>query len=666
MVRILRNLTIKTQLLSGFLLVTLLPILMVSAIAYWLIKGSVERSAVLLIQDILSQISQGIGKELRDVDNMSIKVYSHPDLLRIIGKDEQITTSEHDQDHAIALSLLNEMTRSKTGLFIQIFDFVRHTDVLKDGVGVFTSYDDTTVVQWQTLQRDPLFQRALEKKGKESILGHLTTDSWIFADRFVVMLRVMNRGQIIPGAIPSQSIARIGKMPIGMILICIREEELRNIYNHSYLADNGKIYLINRDGEVLTSSDERALQRPFVSPIPITHFQRFDNQTNGYQWVEYEQTPYLLSFYRIFQKDLLLYTLQPKVSVMKNFYFLRNGLFLVSGIGAFIAIFVGLLISVSLTKPISALTNSITYLKQTGYAFENQDVPQKIRGALARYISERNEIGIMAEAFEKMIGELETAQNDLREKERLQREMELARHIQTALLPEHVANLHPDFEIAAVMIPAEEVGGDYYDLTFDMEGNLWLGIGDVAGHGVTPGLIMMMAQTIHVTITTNFHVTPCEVVVMANKVLYKNLHERLKADHFMTFTTLKYLGGGHFQYAGEHLDLIVHRRAQNVCETLPTEGCWLNLLPDLSEYARDAEFEMSIGDTLFLYSDGLTEAQSPNAKIFGDARFLELIARHANKEDVTAIRQAIIEDVLAWANQRRDDDMTLMVIRRIK
>ena len=666
MVRILRNLTIKAQLLGSFLMVTLLPILMVSAIAYWLIKGSVERSAVLLIQDILSQISQGIGKELRDVDNMSIKAYSHPDLLRIIGKDEQITISEHDQDHAIALSLLSEMTRSKTGLFIQIFDFVRRADVLKDHVGVFTSYDDTTVVQWQTLQHDPLFQRALEKKGKESILGHLTTDSWIFADRFVVMLRVMNRGQIIPGAIPSQSIARIGKTPIGMILICMREEELRNIYNHSYLADNGKIYLINRDGEVLTSSDERALQRPFASPVPVAYFQPLDKQTNGYQWIEHEQTPYLLSSQMVPQKNLILYTLQPKISVMKDFYFLRNGLFLVTGIGVFIAVCVGLLISTSLTRPITALTRSIEYVKQTGYAFENQDVPQKIRGALNGYISANNEIGIMADAFETMIGELEIAKQHLRDKERLQREMELARHIQTALLPEHVANLHPDFDIAAIMIPAEEVGGDYYDLTFDKEGNLWFGIGDVSGHGVTPGLIMMMAQTIHVTITTNFHVTPREVVIMANKVLYKNLHERLKADHFMTFTTLKYLGGGHFQYAGEHLDLIVHRRAQHVCETLKTEGCWLNFLPDISEYACDAEFDMELGDTLFLYSDGLTEAQSPDAKIFGDARFIESITRHADAADVTEIRQAILDDVLAWANQRRDDDMTLMVIRRIK
>ena len=103
-----------------------------------------------------------------------------------------------------------------------------------------------------------------------------------------------------------------------------------------------------------------------------------------------------------------------------------------------------------------------------------------------------------------------------------------------------------------------------------------------------------------------------------------------------------------------------------MCETLKTEGCWLNFLPDISEYACDAEFEMGIGDTLFLYSDGLTEAQSPDAKIFGDARFIESITRHAEAADVTEIRQAILDDVLAWANQRRDDDMTLMVIRRIK
>ena len=85
------------------------------------------------------------------------------------------------------------------------------------------------------------------------------------------------------------------------------------------------------------------------------------------------------------------------------------------------------------------------------------------------------------------------------------------------------------------------IGGKLgYDITLDLEGNLWFGIGDVSGHGVTPRLIMMMAQTVHTAITTNYSTGPRDVVIMVNKVLYKNVHDRLGEDHFMTFMTLKY------------------------------------------------------------------------------------------------------------------------------
>ncbi len=82
-------------------------------------------------------------------------------------------------------------------------------------------------------------------------------------------------------------------------------------------------------------------------------------------------------------------------------------------------------------------------------------------------------------------------------------EMELARKLQTCLLPSLSDNIHPDFEIDATMLPADEVGGDFYEVSLDRSGHLWFAIGDVSGHGVTPGLIMMMAQTVHTTVTSN-------------------------------------------------------------------------------------------------------------------------------------------------------------------
>jgi predicted ATPase/serine phosphatase RsbU (regulator of sigma subunit) len=253
----------------------------------------------------------------------------------------------------------------------------------------------------------------------------------------------------------------------------------------------------------------------------------------------------------------------------------------------------------------------------------------------------------------------------LGEQERLKQEMELANRIQTALLPDLTRSIHPDLEITAIMLPAEEVGGDFYDVALDREGTLWLGIGDVSGHGVTSGLIMMMAQTVHTTITRHGPANPRDVVIKTNDVLYKNVHERLGEDHFMTFTVLKYLGQGTFQHAGDHLWFVVYRQQQQTCERIPTNGAWLNMIPDISEATENEEFTLNIGDILVLYTDGLTEAFNRQNEMLDIQRFMELVSAHAEKEPV-AMRDAILQDVLAWCDNTREDDMSLVIVQRIR
>jgi serine phosphatase RsbU (regulator of sigma subunit) len=247
------------------------------------------------------------------------------------------------------------------------------------------------------------------------------------------------------------------------------------------------------------------------------------------------------------------------------------------------------------------------------------------------------------------------------EQERLKKEMELARRIQTAILPNYVE--HPEFEIEAVMLAAEEVGGDYYDILSGKDGSYWIAIGDVSGHGVTPGLIMMMAQTIHATLATQMEVTPKEVVTMLNAMLYRNVQERLGEDHFMTFTTLKYSGNGRFQHAGCHQDLIIYRAARGECEVIETSGVWLNVMPEVSDITENSEFTLEVGDTLVLYTDGLTEARNRQGELLDIPRLMDIVSVHATKDPV-AMRDAIMQDVLAWCDQVRDDDMSLVVVRR--
>ncbi len=247
--------------------------------------------------------------------------------------------------------------------------------------------------------------------------------------------------------------------------------------------------------------------------------------------------------------------------------------------------------------------------------------------------------------------------------DRIQTEMELARSIQTSLLPTLKEGFHPDFQIAASMIPADQVGGDFYDITYDRNGCLWLSVGDVSGHGVTPGLIMMMAQTAHTTITTNIDCEARDVVVMVNEILYKNVHERLNESHFMTFTALKYLGEGRFQHSGAHLSLILFRKETGTSELIRTRGIYLNFKKDISKGTKNSEFQMAPGDLLILYTDGLTEAENGQGEMLDIGGFVKIVEKHANQK-TEAMKNMILADVIQWCNDIRVDDMTLVIIKR--
>ncbi|MBF0203175.1 MAG: SpoIIE family protein phosphatase [Desulfamplus sp.] len=245
----------------------------------------------------------------------------------------------------------------------------------------------------------------------------------------------------------------------------------------------------------------------------------------------------------------------------------------------------------------------------------------------------------------------------------LAQEMALAKNIQTGLLPSGIKNIHPDFEIAASMLTADKVSGDFYDICYDKTGNLWFAIGDVSGHGVTAGLIMMMAQTVHTTVTTNLACDAQDVVIIINEILYKNVHERLKESNFMTFNALKYLGSGKFQHAGAHLSIIIYRIQSGDCELIRTKGVYLNFKKDISKTTKNAYFQLGEGDIMVLYTDGLTEAENMDNKMLDIKGFVEIIKKYVHNEPDT-MKENIMADVLKWCDYKIEDDMTIVIVRR--
>ncbi|OHD71961.1 MAG: hypothetical protein A2W19_02120 [Spirochaetes bacterium RBG_16_49_21] len=239
-------------------------------------------------------------------------------------------------------------------------------------------------------------------------------------------------------------------------------------------------------------------------------------------------------------------------------------------------------------------------------------------------------------------------------------EMELAKKIQTSLLPaqHNIAN----YEIACIMLPAEEVGGDYYDIIETRAGERWIAIGDVSGHGLESGLVMMMMQISFFSLV-NIHrgYSPSTVLEYLNYVIRKDLH-RLGSNRYMTITAIR-LDGSIITFAGNHQDILIHRARTDIVEKIPVEGSWIGLSDNIQEFLKDTSIAIEKGDLILLFTDGVTEAGGKNGEMFGQERLERFLQKYANLP-TEAIVKNIAKDVVMF-HEEQTDDITLMALRRL-
>lgn len=248
-------------------------------------------------------------------------------------------------------------------------------------------------------------------------------------------------------------------------------------------------------------------------------------------------------------------------------------------------------------------------------------------------------------------------------KSQFESELKLARRIQTSVLPEdgNVCGL----QICGTMVTASEVGGDYYNYQVTDDGQqAWFFIGDVAGHGLKPGMISVMTHSMLMS-ALQFLAKPHELIKHLNKEMRRTVFGRMQLDEYMTFSAYKYSGDGLFHFSGRHLDAIVYRAKTNSCEYITTNGMWINIADDLDEDTLDECFRLEIGDILVLYTDGITEARNARAEFLDSSGLMELIKKKYTP-DTRSMLDGIIQTTIEWCDGQIRDDMTLMLIKRNK
>ena len=312
-----------------------------------------------------------------------------------------------------------------------------------------------------------------------------------------------------------------------------------------------------------------------------------------------------------------------------------------------------LLVSSLVNKPLKRLTREVSRL-----GLGTLDVSIDI--------NTKDELGLLAGAFNKMTADLKDSIEEnarvIAEKERISAELGVATKIQESMLP-CIFPPYPEreeFDIFARMLPAEEVGGDFYDFFFVDNDTLAVVIADVSDKGVPAALFMVITKTL-IKNNAQSGKSPKEVFETVNNMLCENNEASMFVTAFLGFLDIP---GGKFSYvsAGHNPPLLRSNGRFSWLKTKP--GFVLAIIEDT--FYSQHEIVLRPGDELFLYTDGITEAVDNEGEMFSEARLLYTVNKHLDLplKEFTITIQREIDKFAAGAGQA--DDITMLALRYLK
>jgi len=352
-----------------------------------------------------------------------------------------------------------------------------------------------------------------------------------------------------------------------------------------------------------------------------------------------------------FTRDSYITTTQPKSILctpllnqgkLDGILYLENNL----AIGAFTSERVETLKIIAAQAAIS-IENANLYEKLEDY---NRTLEQKVEDRTAQ----------LARANAEILGLNERLKV---ENLRMSAELDVTRRLQQMILPQQQElESIEGLEIAAFMESADEVGGDYYDV-LNHGGKATIGIGDVTGHGLESGVLMIMAQTAIRALFTHNETDPVKLLQTVNQTLFDNV-ERMNSGKNMSLSLLEYRDNT-LSLSGQHEEVIVVRSSGEV-EHIDTMdlGFPIALEADIGDFIATTEIQLNSGDVVVLYTDGITEAFDMNKNQYGIEPVIEVVV--LNREQSAAeIKQAVIDDVRRYIGEQKVfDDITLVVIKQ--
>jgi serine phosphatase RsbU (regulator of sigma subunit) len=304
---------------------------------------------------------------------------------------------------------------------------------------------------------------------------------------------------------------------------------------------------------------------------------------------------------------------------------------------------------------VQAIEDEVAQLRAAASRFGAGDLAHRVP------VMGRDELSTLGGAFNEMAANLERQRRELVEKERMEEELDVARQIQIRFLPQSAPSV-PGLDVAGLSRPSREVGGDLFYYVALPENQLGVALGDVSGKSVPAALLMSNVMS-----ALRAEAQHERVVEHSLERINRQIVESIEPGRFVTLfygivdpntNWLRYTSAGH--------NPALRLTASGEIEWLRAGGVPLGVLDD-SRYPG-AESALEHGDTLIVYSDGVTEAEGPGrgtAELFGEDRLVDAVRALRGRSSVEIVNGILAAVQRFAADRPQADDITLVVVRRV-
>ncbi len=628
------------KMLLTMLLVAILPL----SVAGWRMLSTIRTSQVSQVLDSHIELGRDVA---RSVDTEFAGAWLSN--LGIIPAIQTVRPMSESELQALLMGLVSQY---------EDFDAI----VLYDASGVqqLAAIEDPLLV---AIREDPgLVETLINHGNEEALAGALRDDTFLGAP-----FLAGGEGELyltLAEALPDHS---------GILVAKISLERLRREFIERGFRRRGQAYLVTPEGAVVAASTwDNAEPLADLSDHPVVA-----------SWIGSPQASASVSFTDAGGTPMLgghasLETLgwgvildEPEADAYFAVRRMRRNLVAWLGLAVALSVFGALVTSRRISRPIVRVARETSEIAKLRFAADKdatgEDAAARDTSALDAIARRGDEVGALARAFGKMESELQVSVEELQRttaaKERMESELNIARQIQMMILPtETELDEVKQLDIAGYMEPADEVGGDYYDVLRDGE-KVKIGIGDVTGHGLESGIVMLMTQTAVRTLLNAGLDDPVRFLDVLNRTIFGNV-ERMEVDKSLTLCLLDYRQG-ELTLSGQHEEMIAVRGGGEI-ELVDTAdlGFPIGLDDEIGDFIDHTTLTLEAGDGAVLYTDGITEAENPAAEQYGLERLCDVIREHWG-EPAQGIVQAVVEDVHRFVDGHEIyDDISMLVLKQ--